>query len=346
MAQCTLLYPGLLGPAVPLEELAPSEWPAIPDWPGLSLLIARARRLALPRQALEHQLLTRLGYVISPDAELPVALLRKQADISTVPGHMWCLDPVHVQLDREMAFLAGSETLALTETEARALIASINQHFADEMQVQYHAPLQWLVQIPLQLSTCTPAQATLQDVNRMQPTGQDAPRWRSLLNEIQMLLHAHPVNEARLQAGQPPVNSLWLWGGGRLETTTAEYDVVYAEESLAAAAAVRNAVAHADVPDTIVPDLFTSRNSLLLLTSQLRALQQKDVYAWLAALRSLDQHYLSPLLAMLRQGVLTQLTIYSDSLQLQLDKSRLRRWWLRPQRPDVAMSRLRERYGD
>ena len=36
----------------------------------------------------------------------------------------------------------------------------------------------------------------------------------NLISEIEMTLHAQPVNEERQSRGQPPVNSLWLWGGG------------------------------------------------------------------------------------------------------------------------------------
>lgn len=39
-----------------------------------------------------------------------------------------------------------------------------------------------------------------------------------LQNEVQMLLHEHPINEARLQQGQKPVNSFWLSGAGALPT--------------------------------------------------------------------------------------------------------------------------------
>jgi hypothetical protein len=44
--------------------------------------------------------------------------------------------------------------------------------------------------------------------------------WRHAINEAQMVLHAHPVNQARQAAGQPVVNSLWPWGGGRLPAAT------------------------------------------------------------------------------------------------------------------------------
>ena len=42
------------------------------------------------------------------------------------------------------------------------------------------------------------------------PHGNDLKRWQKLLTELQMLLHAHPVNAARAQRGARPINSLWL----------------------------------------------------------------------------------------------------------------------------------------
>ncbi|HSC98716.1 MAG TPA: hypothetical protein VLI21_07425, partial [Casimicrobiaceae bacterium] len=33
-------------------------------------------------------------------------------------------------------------------------------------------------------------------------------------NEIQMLLHEHPVNAAREARSEPPVTGIWFWGGG------------------------------------------------------------------------------------------------------------------------------------
>ncbi|MDH3846902.1 MAG: hypothetical protein OEV05_03860 [Gammaproteobacteria bacterium] len=35
-----------------------------------------------------------------------------------------------------------------------------------------------------------------------------------LISEIEMTLHEQPVNMERQARGQPPVNSLWIWGGG------------------------------------------------------------------------------------------------------------------------------------
>ncbi len=47
------------------------------------------------------------------------------------------------------------------------------------------------------------------------PRGADGETWQRWQNEIQMLLHAHPVNAAREARGARPVTGLWFWGGGR-----------------------------------------------------------------------------------------------------------------------------------
>ena len=38
--------------------------------------------------------------------------------------------------------------------------------------------------------------------------------YHSLRGEVEMAVHDHDVNLERQSKGQPPVNSLWLWGGG------------------------------------------------------------------------------------------------------------------------------------
>src|SRR6202008_4675572 len=39
--------------------------------------------------------------------------------------------------------------------------------------------------------------------------------------ELEMWLHSHPLNHFRQQRGELPVSTLWLWGGGELESLPA-----------------------------------------------------------------------------------------------------------------------------
>jgi hypothetical protein len=52
------------------------------------------------------------------------------------------------------------------------------------------------------------------------------------MNEIQMLLHEHPVNEARASRREPTINSLWLWGfGSSCQTTSATWPQLFTDDS-------------------------------------------------------------------------------------------------------------------
>jgi len=47
-------------------------------------------------------------------------------------------------------------------------------------------------------------------LERFLPQGADLKPWQTLLTELQMLLHSHPINATRTQRGAPPINGFWL----------------------------------------------------------------------------------------------------------------------------------------
>ncbi len=61
--------------------------------------------------------------------------------------------------------------------------------------------------------------------NDWMPGGSSAAGYRQRLSEIEMALHEHPTNLERMAAGQQPVNSLWLWGGGTLPDISPRKDL-------------------------------------------------------------------------------------------------------------------------
>jgi hypothetical protein len=76
------------------------------------------------------------------------------------------------------------------------------------------------------------------------PQGAEGRRWRAVLTEIQVLLHQHPLNAERRTRGLPPVNSLWLWGGGRLPArVSSAFNGVAGDDLLLQALARRAGVA-------------------------------------------------------------------------------------------------------
>jgi hypothetical protein len=67
---------------------------------------------------------------------------------------------------------------------------------------------------PLATAAASAAEVHGQMPNEFMPSGDEAASYRNLRSEIEMALHDHDVNQQRMVNGQPPINSLWLWGGG------------------------------------------------------------------------------------------------------------------------------------
>jgi hypothetical protein len=49
-----------------------------------------------------------------------------------------------------------------------------------------------------------------QNIQAYMPQGQDAQKLRQVMNQVQMLMHEHPVNQQRLKDGLPELNSIWF----------------------------------------------------------------------------------------------------------------------------------------
>ncbi len=62
-----------------------------------------------------------------------------------------------------------------------------------------------------QLESFPPSFLANRNASAYLPDGEDSGQLRRLMTELQMLLHAHPVNEERERLGKLPVNSLWFW---------------------------------------------------------------------------------------------------------------------------------------
>ena len=155
-----------------------------------------------------------------PSEDLPVAALEWLGLAGVCnQGHWWRADPVHLLVDRDQVAMLPRHTLGVTPEEARALATSINACYADDhMVVETPRPDAWYLRVPQDWHCRTWDPARVEDwaITEFMPSGAEAEPVRKLMTEIQMLLHTHPVNQAREAMGQPAINSVWIWGGGPL----------------------------------------------------------------------------------------------------------------------------------
>ncbi len=164
----------------------------------------------------------------------PIALL----GAGMPPGEAFWLsaDPVHLQVNRDQLILLAPESLSITDAEAVSLCAALNRHFApDGLNFMAPEPHRWYLKTarPPRIVTSSLSRAVGKDVDHMLPQGEDRLAWHRIFNEVQMLLHAHPVNEEREQRGALPINSLWFSGGGTLPRARTTFHAIVGSSALA-----------------------------------------------------------------------------------------------------------------
>jgi hypothetical protein len=184
------------------------------------------------------------------DAQLPAAAITREFLVGDAADTCWLsADPAWVQPDMTGARLLACGQLQLDMAEAQALAEPLQPVFAEAgMQLLVSTPDHWHVQLPHDLALPrfdAPEQAMGEDLSQHLPPGAEGRQWRILLNEIQVLLHQHPLNAQRRGRGLAPVNSLWLWGGGCLpKAMRGKLDGVISDDLLLCALAARTNVLH------------------------------------------------------------------------------------------------------
>jgi hypothetical protein len=132
-------------------------------------------------------------------------------------GHWAVAEPVHFLTALDHLRLAPLDAVSITDGEAAALADSLRAHLAGSpFSLETITPERWSLGCAqaLQVASRDPAEAVGCNVRELLPEGPDGRAVRGLMNELQMALHEHPVNEARERSGRPAINALWLWGFG------------------------------------------------------------------------------------------------------------------------------------
>ena len=327
----TLLIPDLLPPQPPGGMLDLYHGLHLPD---LQWLFARGTLHGSPGLSLEAWLCQRFGL----DSVQPVASLSLLAD-GGAPEHAYWLraDPVHLQAQREQLVLVDGSQLAITASEASALSESLNQHFVpDQLRFIAAHPTRWYLALeaaPELLTHPLPAVAG-KGINACLPSGAAGLRWNQIATEIQMLLHAHPVNQVRETQGRATINSLWFWGGGfypeqKVHPTLKEQ--LWTDDALAsglARAAGQSPIALPLNFDAFMTHAKTSGAHCVLWDALRHAAWYSDHEAWRAGLVRLEQDWIKPLCHALRRGIVSEVTLQAISEQgcISVTTARARRW--------------------
>lgn len=273
---------------------------AAPAMPALAQLLRHAQREQAADEDAGAWLCRRFG--VARQQDWPQAAFAALADgLPAEAGYWLHADPVSLVLQRD-SFALAECTPQLTPEQARQLVAALNDHFApDGMRFHCAAPRRWYLQLATatQLRTHPVSQVLGRDIQPWLPQGADGLTWHRWLNELQMLLHAHPINAALEEQRALPVNSVWLWGGGQLSKTQGAADLaVWADDPLTRGLTLAQGARLAPLPSSATAWLpqATDGEALLVLPQE--------------SLPNLERDWCAPLLASLRAGRLARLSLH------------------------------------
>lgn len=183
----------------------------------LAKLLSKGKTTWVP-MPLEALVSERFSLKAAPD--YPLGAIAANADGRDAHGGYWLrADPVHLILQRDSFSLGEPVPLGMAAEHAQLLVAALNTHFLSEgLEFILGNSGNWYLRLSddPQIPTQLPNAALGKNIHGYMPQGAYASKWRSILNEVQMLFFEHPVNQLRESLGEIPVNSIWLSGGGYL----------------------------------------------------------------------------------------------------------------------------------
>ncbi|NQV86378.1 MAG: hypothetical protein HQ492_04810 [Woeseiaceae bacterium] len=146
------------------------------------------------------------------------AALRMWGQTGDRPTH-WiaAADPVYLEPRLDHLCLHSLQKTGLDVAQIRSLIDHLQTTLAGDKKigfVQLGSCCYLSSSKPIATATLPACVVDQQKPDTFLPEGKNTASHRTLLSEIEMALHEHEVNLERVASGLPPINSLWLWGGG------------------------------------------------------------------------------------------------------------------------------------
>jgi hypothetical protein len=250
--------------------------------------------------------------------------LRALHDGGLSRGTWACARPVHLLTAIDHLQLAPCG-VDIEAEESVVLLRDLNRHL-EGRGLRFHAAgpnEDWQLECeePIDCGSVPPDAAEGHNLRELMPRGPDGARVRSLMNEIQMLLHDHPVNLERAARGRPAINSLWLWGFGQLrEGKAMELPALYTDDSwLSGIWRLHGAVCRS-LEEFAAWDPATADEVLVAWSRSPRGIADE-------ALANADRRCFAPSLAALRSGAVRAVDVLTGERAFTVDsRARLRFW--------------------
>ncbi len=239
-------------------------------YPALETVISKGHHFRAGEESPDHFRFRLFG--MEPEGDLPIAALTRASDggQASDPGQYWLrVDPVTLWADMARLVMTRHGLADLDPFESNEIENIVRSVLLEEgIHLQADHPERWSIALsePLGFNFTSLDDALGMDVADAMLQQPESRHWRQIMNEIQMALHACPVNIRRRQQGLQEINSVWFWGGGFLPDSNKHmiFDTVYSDNPVSRGLAAIND-SQLKFQNQVNPDdLFRQGQSVLL----------------------------------------------------------------------------------
>jgi hypothetical protein len=277
---------------------------------------------------------------LAPYAPAPVAAasLSPPMGPAGLSQAVWLATPVHLIAGLTNLHFDRRGILRLSGEELGGFAHDFNRTFGDtDLHLEPLANGEFLLRGPAAWSaaiTTEPARALVGGLESSLPKGNAATALRRLGAELEMWFHSHPVSAARQRRGERPVSTLWLWGGGVLESLKScgapPTDVAYGTDPYLAGLWQLQGAPARGLPDRfgdVLTDPRAERAALVVEITPL--LQTNPNWTVFEALVDLERLYLSPALEALHARALESVILVVNDTEARLCRGDRLKFWRR-----------------
>ncbi|HEV2701096.1 MAG TPA: hypothetical protein VGV09_05675 [Steroidobacteraceae bacterium] len=259
-------------------------------------------------------------------------------------GSVWLATPLHLIAGISGVYLDYRGLLKLDDAALDTLCHDFAGAFADRGFELQRLPGGGLLalgprfeDLPL---TRDPARLLGGGITGSTVQGAGAARLLQLGAELEMWLHAHPMNAARARRREAPLTTLWLWGGGErsgarpLAVTheSATFMTVFGEDAVAGGLCALSG-ARLRPPAASAHDILNSGAARTAAVIELFRTDQPQPATLMELLQHLDEMVLAPVVTALKDGVIRQLTLIANDRCSVLTARDGLRFWRRSRGP-------------
>jgi hypothetical protein len=212
-----IVVPGLFD--LPLEELEPGF--VVDRLPALNRILGLSTTHATQDYSIDAMLCGALGL---PSTLLPsgssqhgLPMAQAFADDNDDPARLLLVEAIHLRADMHSAVAVPIPDNSENNQDITILIKDLCELFdvdCDVKSVTHRQYLLRLKQFDAPLHYPHPLSVLGKSISPFIEQSRAVLPWYQLINEFQMFLHQHPLNQRRVQQGRLPINSLWAWGAG------------------------------------------------------------------------------------------------------------------------------------